>query len=103
MGMTSEADNICVKCGDPVKSGVPFGLCGGCLVASAMGGRDEDEEFADILDSAGIEAEPGLPFERIASYRLMRKIGEGAFGEVYAARQEEPVRRDVALKLLDHP
>jgi len=37
---------------------------------------------------------------RIGSYELVRRIGEGAFGEVYLAMQLEPVRRDVAIKLL---
>ncbi|MEO1278112.1 MAG: protein kinase [Planctomycetota bacterium] len=38
--------------------------------------------------------------ERVGSFELVRRIGEGAFGEVFLARQLEPVRRDVAVKLL---
>ncbi len=33
-------------------------------------------------------------------YRLVDRIGEGAFGEVYRAEPLDPVRRDVALKIL---
>ncbi|MCC6622603.1 MAG: protein kinase [Deltaproteobacteria bacterium] len=33
-------------------------------------------------------------------YRLVRRIGSGGLSVVYLARQESPVRRDVALKLL---
>ncbi|MFN0131558.1 MAG: serine/threonine-protein kinase [Phycisphaerales bacterium] len=33
-------------------------------------------------------------------YRIGEKIGEGGFSEVYLARQVEPVRRDVAIKVL---
>ncbi|MEO1618205.1 MAG: protein kinase, partial [Planctomycetota bacterium] len=36
----------------------------------------------------------------IGPYRLMEKIGEGGFGLVFLARQESPVRRDVALKII---
>jgi eukaryotic-like serine/threonine-protein kinase len=36
----------------------------------------------------------------IGRYRLMEKIGEGGFGQVYVAEQQQPVRRRVALKLL---
>lgn len=37
---------------------------------------------------------------RIGRYRVLEKIGEGGFGVVYMAEQEEPVRRRVALKIL---
>ncbi|MEO1278177.1 MAG: protein kinase [Planctomycetota bacterium] len=37
---------------------------------------------------------------RVGTFELVRRIGEGAFGEVYLAHQLEPVRRDVAVKLL---
>lgn len=40
------------------------------------------------------------PGDRIGSFILGEKIGEGAFGIVHRARQEFPVRRDLALKLL---
>ena len=33
-------------------------------------------------------------------YRLLEKIGEGGFGEVWLAEQREPVRRRVAVKLI---
>src|SRR5215468_785569 len=38
--------------------------------------------------------------ERIGRYRLVERIGRGGFGTVYLAEQEEPVRRQVALKVL---
>lgn len=40
------------------------------------------------------------PGGRIGHYRLLEKIGEGGWGVVYRAGQEEPVRRIVALKVL---
>ncbi|MEM7392521.1 MAG: serine/threonine-protein kinase, partial [Verrucomicrobiota bacterium] len=36
----------------------------------------------------------------IGHYKLLQKIGEGGFGVVYMAEQEEPVRRRVALKII---
>ncbi len=37
---------------------------------------------------------------RIGRYKLLQKIGEGGFGVVYMAEQEEPVQRKVALKII---
>ena len=36
----------------------------------------------------------------IGRYKLLEKIGEGGFGIVYRAEQTEPVRRQVALKVI---
>ncbi len=45
---------------------------------------------------------PGLPRdpERIGPYRILQRIGEGGMGLVYEAEQTEPVRRRVALKVM---
>ncbi|MEI6394742.1 MAG: serine/threonine protein kinase, partial [Verrucomicrobiota bacterium] len=40
------------------------------------------------------------PGERIGRYRILESIGEGGCGVVYAAEQEQPVRRRVALKVI---
>src|SRR6185436_4086730 len=38
--------------------------------------------------------------DRIGRYKLLQKIGEGGCGVVYVAEQIEPVRREVALKII---
>ena len=50
-------------------------------------------ERLDRLDS-------DLVGKRVSSYRLLEVIGEGGFGSVYVAEQEEPIRRKVALKII---
>ncbi len=40
------------------------------------------------------------PLGTIGKYRVLERVGEGGFGEVYAAEQTEPVKRRVALKVL---
>jgi eukaryotic-like serine/threonine-protein kinase len=49
------------------------------------------------VDYAPISERPGT---RIGPYRLMEQIGEGGFGRVFVAEQQEPVRRKVALKVI---
>jgi serine/threonine protein kinase/tetratricopeptide (TPR) repeat protein len=47
-------------------------------------------------EAAGIEK----PGDRIGRYKLLQQIGEGGWGVVFMAEQEEPVRRKVALKVV---
>jgi len=52
---------------------------------------------------AGTMAEPPIterPGTVIGPYELMEQIGEGGFGLVFVAEQQEPVRRKVALKII---
>ncbi len=49
------------------------------------------------LDESPLTEKPGT---RIGRYKLLQLIGEGGFGVVYMAEQEEPIRRRVALKII---
>jgi serine/threonine protein kinase/tetratricopeptide (TPR) repeat protein len=65
----------------------------------------EDESFlksppagiAGTLDAGPLTEGPGT---RIGRYKLLQLVGEGGFGVVYMAEQEEPIRRKVALKII---
>ncbi len=52
---------------------------------------DESNSEGDVSLAAG---------ERVGAYEIVAKIGEGGFGDVYRARQIEPMRRDVAIKII---
>ena len=55
-----------------------------------QGGKQETTTF-----------ESNAPGDRIGPYRLLRKIGTGGFGAVWVADQMEPVKRRVAIKLIN--
>ncbi len=40
------------------------------------------------------------PGARIGPYKILQSIGEGGFGTVFMAQQEQPVQRRVALKII---
>src|SRR4051812_14358014 len=41
-----------------------------------------------------------VPGSQIGPYTLLSRLGEGGFGVVYLAEQHEPLRRQVALKVI---
>jgi serine/threonine protein kinase len=50
--------------------------------------------------NVGIDSTDEQIGSRVGRYKLLQKIGEGGCGTVYLAEQEEPVRRQVALKVI---
>ncbi len=58
------------------------------------------ESPAPEVASAFVPAPAEAPGTIIGPYTLAEQIGEGGFGIVYVANQENPVRRQVALKIV---
>ena len=63
-----------------------------------------DESTADFLERGRRPAPASLGSEQagetIGRFRLIERLGEGAFGQVWRAEQSAPVRRQVALKII---
>jgi len=71
----------------------------GQTVAAATGDETVDYSLNDGLLPLQTEADPILG-TTIGRYTLLKKLGQGGMGSVYLAEQSEPVRRQVALKLI---
>ena len=70
--------------------------------------RAEVEALLECLDDTRVASldflektdEPEFIGLRIGPYKVLELIGEGGFGAVYMAEQEDPIRRRVALKII---
>ncbi|MFZ4574400.1 MAG: protein kinase domain-containing protein [Phycisphaerales bacterium] len=96
------------------RPGALAGACGEDLVLledvrSLLEAHDRAEGFLSsptrlLLDdragACGSGAGAEGPGSVIGRYRLLEQIGEGGFGVVFMADQEEPIRRRVALKII---
>jgi serine/threonine protein kinase len=67
------------------------------LASPTVAVADEAARAATTLSSSPPAERPGTT---IGPYKLLQAIGEGGFGVVYMAEQEEPVHRRVALKII---
>ena len=58
----------------------------------------------EFMQPRGLKVEPltalEKPGDRIGRYKLLQQIGEGGCGVVYMAEQEQPVRRQIAIKVI---
>ena len=67
------------------------------LAEMDAGGSIERPTMARGLLGSALTETPG---EVIGRYKLLQRLGEGGFGVVYMAEQQEPVIRKVALKII---
>src|SRR5579862_5350250 len=90
----------CLQCGEPVPTDAPQGLCPKCLFARGLAMSEPATRTPTLAAEAAAPALPRKPHERIGHYKILQQIGEGGCGVVYLAEQQQPVRRQVALKVI---
>ncbi len=75
-------------------------------VEQLLSAHDEAGKFMELpaKDLVGVDSDEGqaseVPGMTIGRYKLLEQIGEGGFGVVFMAEQQQPVRRMVAVKVL---
>ena len=74
-------------------------------VRALLGAHDSKDSFLEgpLFDTDATVGSPSViegPGTRIGRYKLLQLIGEGGMGLVYLAEQQEPVKRQVALKII---
>jgi len=72
-------------------------------VGALLRGHGQSNPILDAdrpLAPAALSMPGAMPGTTIGPYKLLEQIGEGGFGVVFMAEQQQPIRRKVALKVL---
>ena len=88
----------------PARAEVPGASIPGSELSSSLPSPSDaaiDDLLRKLAGLSGAREPPARPAENsLPGYRLIEKIAEGGMGEVWRAEQREPVRREVAVKLI---
>ncbi len=83
--------------------GLPLAAAVDLLLASTESTSPVRESHPPSASQPGANSSGELSGNRIGSFRIGRVLGKGGMGIVYLAEQQEPVRRQVAVKIALQP
>ena len=86
---------LCDICHTPLEVRGTRIFCPACLLRDLMA-----DEPSDPAETQITPAPQALDLPQMPRFHLIEKLGEGGFAVVYRALQREPVRREVAVKVL---
>ncbi|MHC1768799.1 MAG: hypothetical protein AB9869_31705 [Verrucomicrobiia bacterium] len=96
----------CSRCGRELPSGSSIVICTLCALQEAAAGAEPATEQAPIksadlkADEVGADVQTAGFGQQIGRFKIPEKVGEGGWGEVYVAEQQEPIYRRVAIKVI---
>ncbi len=91
-------ESRCQRCGTKLPPTVLGGLCPRCVGQRLLANEPVPAPRASRISPLPDVDEPAIV--RLSRYKLVEELGEGGCGIVYAAEQDEPVHRRVALKVI---
>ncbi|MDZ4401468.1 WD40 repeat domain-containing serine/threonine protein kinase [Prosthecobacter sp.] len=87
----------CPECGRALPAA---GFCPHCLLKGGLEMPETETSAFQTTQAAPEIASEGLEPCLMGKYQLGAKLGEGGFGFVFEATQTQPIRREVAVKVL---
>ena len=91
----------CTICHTSLEQRGELSYCPACSLHVHLGGDEDEPSVSEMEEETLIMTAPRIDsMPEVDQYLMLEKLGEGGFANVYRAQQLEPVRREVAVKVL---